>query len=1209
MAWHDSNWNGCVCKDPEGNTYCAGTHSLLSSRIEKLKDVEKEQENAGEIISEKFGPDNVPPCYWSINAFSPNEFKVNHKHPFINKSVSEIVKPYSILTWPFRLSFVHTAENQKKHGNYWPDLEKRIENFTGKLKAEKSIVFFYANYDNPVSADDMKYLLIGCSVVKNISEPKHFPFSNEELNRYRKKDKKMKNLGSMHWGIQITHDPNKAVILPYKEYIEYAEKNPEDEEKLNEMRVTIDEESLVGGFKYVAMDIDDDKCLYLLYKLRKAIYKIREHNRMVVSSDLEEEERILDDMIKMTWEKRGLYPSLGDIISGFLEKDCSQLSERIQKTLSRKYTLLDFFEDAFSGNIPSPIDENDEHVIDIEELVSMRVFKKYYKSLLKLSLFNLTKNQLKNIIENKHGLLEPLADNPYVLYENYRHETKEEHMDCQDLIDEPIDIYKIDVGMIPDSKYVVRQRGVQNLSEDSPERIRSEIINYLWEIGGKGHCYDNLSYILKSIKENPLIYKTKVQLDEEGILNLEEDYKSHFLKKLEVFNEGNEKYFYLADIARAERTVKEKVEKLLQRDPHTSNVQMDVEKYINSCCNELQNIIPDFEETSFKKEREKLYKNIFKRSFYLLTGKPGSGKTYEISKIIKELHKLNEGLLVLTPTGKAALRLSENIKAEGNLDIKAQTIDRYIHENGFYWAYEDWERLKELPEKEKLTVGNLVIDESSMLDLQKLFILFSIIKFNEEYPKRIIFVGDENQLPPIGFGKPFYDIIQFVLSEKDLFEGNYSHLSANCRQKDDLNILRLAEAFSDKNRYYEESFELLEKEGSISEGLNIYYWRSKEELEKYIFENLEKLLDEELKKDREKLENTGVEEDPVKKFNLFLGLYDSGFVPKKNKDFKSKMDLERLQLITPYRTGFFGTVTLNKLIQKTYRKPSWKEKQETKKYFYHSDKIIRLTNYYSGRGRSKKIILSNGSIGVINRHPDGVKYYFRDAEFPLKWVDSEENFDLAYSITVHKSQGSDFNIVFLVIPNKWTLLSKELIYTALSRSKNKLFLLIYDAKKENLLKKSKGISDLLQRNTSLFEAPEDRRYKFYPRKGEKPVRSKVEYIIHQALQRSGLQFEYEAPLELEGLSFPIHPDFTITLDDGTTYYWEHLGLLDLRKYYNDWKRRKEHYKKNNLLEKVITTDDLDGIDDDKVEKVINKLRSKNLERTENPFSFYHFKLY
>jgi len=127
MAWHDNNWNGKVCQNPAGNTYCTGAHSLLSGRIEKKKDIEKEEEFKGQYIDKNFDPSNVPPCYWSINAFSPVLFPVNHQHAFekVKHEINDIVKPYSVFTWPFKLSFVHEKKNQDRFGNYPPDLEKK----------------------------------------------------------------------------------------------------------------------------------------------------------------------------------------------------------------------------------------------------------------------------------------------------------------------------------------------------------------------------------------------------------------------------------------------------------------------------------------------------------------------------------------------------------------------------------------------------------------------------------------------------------------------------------------------------------------------------------------------------------------------------------------------------------------------------------------------------------------------------------------------------------------------------------------------------------------------------------------------------------------------------------------------------------------------------------------------------------------------------
>jgi hypothetical protein len=74
-------------------------------------------------------------------------------------------------------------------------------------------------------------------------------------------------------------------------------------------------------------------------------------------------------------------------------------------------------------------------------------------------------------------------------------------------------------------------------------------------------------------------------------------------------------------------------------------------------------------------------------------------------------------------------------------------------------------------------------------------------------------------------------------------------------------------------------------------------------------------------------------------------------------------------------------------------------------------------------------------------------------------------------------------------------------------------------------------------------------------------------------------------LRLAKLPLPIHPDFVIKLEDGTKIYWEHLGMLDTRKYFNDWIKRRKDYTAHNLFDFVVTTDDMNGIKEEKQDKV------------------------
>ncbi|MEA2033231.1 MAG: hypothetical protein U9N41_06575 [Euryarchaeota archaeon] len=141
MAWHDNNWNGKICENPGENIYCVGNHSLLSERIARNRDLEIEKKKSDRKIDQI--DDYIPPCFWSCNAFSNQNCRIKHKFPFSFSDteideIEEILSPYSVFSWPFRLSFNHSKEKRAKEGNYPPDLEKRITKFINSLNSAKS---------------------------------------------------------------------------------------------------------------------------------------------------------------------------------------------------------------------------------------------------------------------------------------------------------------------------------------------------------------------------------------------------------------------------------------------------------------------------------------------------------------------------------------------------------------------------------------------------------------------------------------------------------------------------------------------------------------------------------------------------------------------------------------------------------------------------------------------------------------------------------------------------------------------------------------------------------------------------------------------------------------------------------------------------------------------------------------------------------------
>lgn len=1219
MAWHDNNWNGKICTGPEANVYCVGNHSLLSERLARERKIEIEKVHH-DVPIDKIPGGYLPPCYYTTNAFSGFEVKVEHKHPFQGAKANKIpdkLPPYSVFTWPFRLSFNHSKKKKQVEGDYDPKLVQRINRFRAKFTPE-SFVFFYLNYDNPISADDATargyYVLVGCALIKEVEEAKHFKLDPAWVENLKRRNPiKYKNFPSINWAFPVLYDFDKTgILLPYKEYLERVRKFPEEQTKLERMRVLIEEEALEPYFKYVATDVNDDGCIYLLYKMRKAIQIVQEDSIV----DFIEQEKRIEQLLKKAWTSRGLYPSLGkvlDVVSGFGSKSFgkgNEIVECLERNLAGDEDLLErTFKILLSSKDPKYLKPFSSWISALRK--ALKDYDDQIDLIKKLSLFNLTHFQIERILNKKREAFlrdidaKDLASNPYLIAEEYvPTEFLGEDKDMEELPDGPIGLFTIDIGMHPDPNYVEGSSKIQDLTPAGPERVRSLIIDYLKTIGDKGDCYANLDDVYDFIVNYPIFYKSSLNITKEKLENLQGAFKKHLEKRIHVEPTKTGIYFYLKEVKFAEGVILETIQCLLTESDYAFEIT-DVKKFNETEADKLQSI-PEFDKQLFLNERNALLSNVLKKHFYVISGKPGSGKTKVLGKIIKELVNRNENVILLAPTGKAALRLQREVKEE--IGVEPQTIDRFVYGTEFRKCLENFENILLLKNEKRLAIQNLIIDECSMVDLQRLSVLLEMLwnrgKESSKGPavNRIILVGDENQLPPIGFGRPFFDIIQRIKDDKRYQNKNYIQLRSNCRSGFDPNILRLAEIYESKNRYYEERLEKLIKGGQVSKGLRVELWKTYEELEKLVVQNLDSLLPIPTTNITPKARNEGL--------NLLLGLWKEGYV--KNKNCK-EMGLDNFQILSPYRGETFGTLGLNTMTKNTYN-PSEAPSYGYLSRFDHSDKIIRLNNWYGwdNQLRARTLRLSNGSIGVACDNKDGRKYYFPELIWPLRKLDDADNFELAYAITVHKAQGSEFSHVFFVLPKKKSLLTKELLYTALTRSKEDvvLFLQVSDAKSP--LQIARERSAILTRNTSIFDPPEDIKAQLWPDQTV-PVKSKIEYILYKYLdeaQRSkSLKFKYEWDLHLKNKGITIHPDFTIWVGS-KLFYWEHLGILDLERYTKDWIERRDDYEANGFGTNLVTTDDLGGVRDELILGIINDLvRGTPKETPESKFSRHHYQLY
>jgi hypothetical protein len=199
----------------------------------------------------------------------------------------------------------------------------------------------------------------------------------------------------------------------------------------------------------------------------------------------------------------------------------------------------------------------------------------------------------------------------------------------------------------------------------------------------------------------------------------------------------------------------------------------------------------------------------------------------------------------------------------------------------------------------------------------------------------------------------------------------------------------------------------------------------------------------------------------------------------------------------------------------------------------------------------------------------GYSYDFGKRDFE---DESEPYLELAYALTIHKAQGSEFEKVILALPNPCRLLSRELLYTALTRQRSRIVILHQGSRSDLKKFSSDEFSETAKRLTNLFQAPKPIEYKarFYEKRlinhtvrGDM-VRSKSELAIADILHMHGIDYVYEQPLTLGGKTR--WPDFTIEIaETGKKIYWEHCGMFFDPQYQKKWIEKERWYRENEIL--------------------------------------------
>ncbi len=398
-------------------------------------------------------------------------------------------------------------------------------------------------------------------------------------------------------------------------------------------------------------------------------------------------------------------------------------------------------------------------------------------------------------------------------------------------------------------------------------------------------------------------------------------------------------------------------------------------------------------------DQELALNKAFNENIYILTGAAGSGKTTILKEMIKMVRKAGLSYKLAAPTGRAASRMTELTGEDASTIHRLLEVKFDEDTNKLYFC-----RSRKNPIEEDV----IFIDESSMIDI----LLFNSLLKAVKTGAKLVLIGDPNQLPPVGAGEAFLDIIN-----SGVF--NVGKLTGIHRQGKTSYIITNAHLILDRKRL----------EYNAEDG-DFYLFKDNNE-----YSTLNKIID------------LVINKVPTK----------FGFNP-----------LESITVLSPKKKGLLGTENLNLMLQKVLN-PNFEDKYFEK--FALGDKVMQIKNNYniewidSETGADGEGVF-NGDIGVICEVDNGEIVVDFTGKLVSYTSSNINELELAYAMTVHKSQGSEFDVV--IMPSYMIghfMESNNLIYTAVTRAK-KMFVLVGN---ENFFERAYMTEKQSKRNTNIKE--------------------------------------------------------------------------------------------------------------------------------------------
>lgn len=1242
VPWHDTAWDGRVCADPARNTSC-----LVLKRIAEDRDDAAEACCAGKRWGD-LDEAQRPPCVAEHTGFLSAEALVrNMRHPYKKNNPKLFAHfadtPYrhgafGAAAVPFRWMLRSMVDGKdasiaETHGipyrreredaaddtlgfspAFVTDCENQrlmLDGFFRAVEPDTSLCFFYAKR-TPLS-ESTKRVLVGVGLVTAVGRATEYAYNDAPPGAFR----------SMAWEREVHHsirpDGRDGFVLPYQQVLALATRD----ERIDPARfVAFAPDEAFESFSYGTEHVSNDHAIASLLAFVPVLERLEE----AVEGPWGEHLRWVNDQLNRLWSMRGPFPGLGAALQALGLARGTLLAWRIAALQAQAKTT--WTEDpwaVFEAALADPSRLGDTFREDLSPSVRKlwQGLRPERRALLKLlSRFDLRAAQAARFYEpatrEGSGIAATDAEllaNPYLLY----------------LLDrgapDAIGLDVVDRGMRPDD--VVREEfplpAPSAIDGDmDARRVGAFVVHALESAALDGHTVQTRAQVVRAVEAHAARPRVPCTSD---VLDAQLGDYAPWVEAIGPRELQLDRY--RATAARIEREVNTRVNVPPAR---RHALDADWRALIDAAIAAPMPSSPDERALEEKARAEKAaaLAELFGARLSVLVGPAGTGKTTLLRALCAIERVKTGGVLLLAPTGKARVQL---MKSAAGLETRtlAQSLltsKRYDPLTGAY-------RMQTTPATTK-GFKTVIIDECSMLTEEALAATLEDLTGVE----RLILVGDPRQLPPIGAGRPFVDLVERL--RPDGVEGmrvrvgrSYAELTVPRRQaqgaagaatssaRDDV---LLASWFAG-GAVHPGADEVWDRVASgKADGVEAIRWDTPEELDAKLTAAIVGHLGLKGPDDEAGFSaRLGGGE-----FNGELYFHPQGKINEKGCGPRA----EEWQVLSPVRANPWGVAALNRMIQARFR-PRMRErslKREWRKVpapagrdgILYGDKVICVANGkrdgYAGEDDKKPLYIANGDIGVVvgeyrkKAHPFGgpknlqVEFknhpryrvtYWHDSDFA---EEGSDRLELAYALTVHKAQGSEFDVVFVVAPNPCRPLSRELLYTALTRQTRKVVLLhqgdlhkLRDFSGSERSEVSRRLTSLLRDNRrplTLVERGQvvrDEGLVHRTRRGEL-VRSKSELILANMLfvEFGVTDYVYEAELRAPDGSVR-YPDFFVEdAAAGMKLYIEHLGLLDDPTYARRWAAKERWYRAQGILPleedggpegTLVTTTEVGGFDE------------------------------